>query len=243
MSMNVNGLDYLNKLAKTNEADKSEKKEDTSAVDFSQEEGEEVVITEEEMAQIEAEQAAKVEEAEKAAAAQAAQATDAATATTATTAAASSAEVDGIKAEIAKLNEDRAANEAKMEKLEAKMEELAKDAEEKIVKAAAIQEEKVKDHEEECKSAVSAELAKYIEANKNEPGSMTKDQLSQNIKDALPGMPEVADALALVTEANSEVHEISSLLGDLRNLIDKNKCIDSQIDALNKNLEAAEEAG
>ncbi len=246
MSMNVTG-NYTTDLEKlkNNQGNNKVEEGSSSVVDMSSEPTAEVELTEEEQAAVEAEMAAKAEEEAKeiaqATAAQAAAAVEN-PADADPVSEVTSPEIEKIKGDIKALETKKAENEKKMDKLEKEMERLAKDAEEKILKAAEIQEQEVKDHEEECKAAVSAELAKYIEANKKEPGSMTRDELQENIKANIPDFPSIGEALSLATEANAELHEITSLLGDYNKLIKDSQNIDQQIGALNNQLDDAVKA-
>ena len=170
--------------------------------------------------------------------AQAAEAVSGTNGTTATSGATS----EEIQEEIEKLEEEKAENIEKMEKIEDHIEELAESAKENIEKAAAAQNEAVKEHEEEVDKALDEQLNAYIEANKEGGEGMTRDELQENIKGALPNIPEVGDAVAALTAASKEVSEIDSCLGELNKLISDTQLIDEEIKAKEGEYEAAVQA-
>ena len=110
-----------------------------------------------------------------------------------------------IQEEIDKLEEEKAKNIEEMEKIEDHIQDLVDSAKENIAKAAALQEEAVKEHQEEVDKALEEQLNAYIEANKEGGEGMTRDELQANIKGALPGIPEVGDAVAALAAASKEV--------------------------------------
>ena len=125
-----------------------------------------------------------------------------------------------------------------MEELEAEIQELAEAAKENITKAAAAQETAVKEHEEEAKAAVDENLAAYIEANKEGGEGMTKDELQNNIRGSLEGTPEVADAVSAMLEANEQIAEIDTCLGDLNKLIQDTQALEADIEVKKGDLDA-----
>ena len=170
-----------------------------------------------------------------AAAAQATRGTSSATATT-------GASSDEIKEEIEKLEEEKDENIEKMDKIEAQIESLAKSAEEHIMEAAKAQEATVKDHEEETQAVLDENIQAYINANKEGGEGMTRDELQDNIKNAMPNTPEIADAVAALTAASEEVNEIDSCLGELNKLITDTQLIEDEIEVKTTEYEAAVKA-
>ncbi len=139
------------------------------------------------------------------------------------------------------LEEEKAQNEEKMDKLEAQIEDLTESAEANILKAAEAQESAVKDYENESKEVLDKNINEYINANKEGGEGMSRDQLQENIRGALPNNPEIADALAAMTEANEQLNEVDSLLGDLNDLIQDTKGIEQEMDSIQKAAEKAAE--
>lgn len=147
-----------------------------------------------------------------------------------------------IQEEIDRLEEEKANNIEEMEKIEDHIQDLVDSAKENIAKAAALQEEAVKEHQEEVDKALEEQLNAYIEANKEGGEGMTRDELQANIKGALPGIPEVGDAVAALAAASKEVSEIDTCLGELNKLIADTKLIDDEIKIKEGEYEAAVEA-
>lgn len=142
-----------------------------------------------------------------------------------------------IQEEIDKLTEEREANIAEMEELEAEIEELAEEAQAQITAAIQAQEEAVEQHEEDTEKAVDAELQKYIEANKNGDG-MSRDELKTNMANALGSIPNISDSIANIIDATASLDKMDSKLGELEILINDTKSLDNEI----ANLEVAKEA-
>ena len=163
-----------------------------------------------------------------------------ATATSSTTA--TGAESEEIQKEIEKLEAEKEENIEKMEKIEDEIESLAKSAEEHIMEAAKAQEAAVKDHEEETQAVLDENIKAYINANKEGGEGMTRDELQENIKGAMPNTPEIADAVAALTAASEEVAEIDNCLGELNKLITDTQLIDEEIELKNTEFEAAKKA-
>ena len=134
-----------------------------------------------------------------------------------------------LKEEIAKLQAERDDIEKEIEDLEDHIEELADAAEKNIADALAQQEEAFKDHEEESKQILNEQINAYIEANKDGGDGMSKDELQENIKSALPNAPQLADAMASLAAANDQINEIDSCLSDLNSLISDAQDLESQI--------------
>lgn len=167
--------------------------------------------------------------------------TKAAEATTATTAA-SGASSEEIQAQIDKLEEEKAENLEKMSEIEDHIEDLADEAEDQIAIALQEQDDAVKEHEKEVKEALDKNIQDYINANKDGGEGMTRDELQQNIAGSLPDMPEVAEAMAALTNASELVDEIDNCLGDLNKLIANTKAIDDLIETKQGEYEAAVKA-
>ncbi len=131
-----------------------------------------------------------------------------------------------IKEEIEELEKEKEENLEKMEKIEEEIEELAEEAEENMLKAAKEQEKAVEEYEEETQKAIDENIAAYIAANKEGGEGMTREELQANIKGSLANVPEVAEAVSALVEANEQINEIESLLGDLNKLtVDTNSLI------------------
>lgn len=175
------------------------------------------------------------DEVQAAAAAQATQGTSSATAT-------SGASSEQIQAEIEELEAEKEENIEKMEKIEAEIENLAKSAEQHIMEAAKAQEETVQEHEEETQAVLDENIQAYINANKEGGEGMTRDELQENIKGAMPNTPQIADAVAALTAASEEVNEIDSCLGELNKLITDTQLIEDEIEMKTTEYEAAVEA-
>ena len=147
-----------------------------------------------------------------------------------------------IQEEIDALEEEKDANYEKIEKIEAEIEALTKKAEENIMKAAKVQEEKVAEHEEETQAAVEENINAYVEANKEGGKGMTREELQAGIKSSLSNVPEVGDAISAAIEANAQITEIDTKLGDLNSLIADTKEIESKIEAKTQQKDACEKA-
>ncbi len=184
------------------------------------------------------EEVEETEEAEETEETKAASGTQATSGTSRTTTESS----EEIQEEIDKLEEEKEANEEKMEKIEEKIESLAKQAEENILAAAKAQESAVNEHEEESQKILDENINAYIAANKEGGEGMSRDELQQNIKGALPNAPEVADALAAMTAASEQINEIDSYLGELSDLIADTQNIEDQLSVKQEEYEAAKEA-
>ena len=161
---------------------------------------------------------------------------------TSATGSATGTESAKIQEEIAELEAKKEENIEKMEKIEDEIESLAKSAEEHIMEAAKAQEAAVKDHEEETQAVLDENIQAYINANKEGGEGMTRDELQENIKGAMPNTPEIADAVAALTAASEEVGEIDNCLGELNKLITDTQLIDEEIELKNTEFEAAKKA-
>ena len=151
-------------------------------------------------------------------------------------------EATKIQEEIAALEEDKEANYAEMEKIEAEIESLTKKAEENIMQAAKVQEAKVQEHEEETQAAVQENINAYVEANKEGGKGMTREELQDGIKSSLSSVPEVGDAISAAVEANAQIAEIDSKLGDLNSLITDTQEIEAEIEAKTQQYDACKKA-
>ncbi len=150
--------------------------------------------------------------------------------------------VEEIKEEKEKLQKEREANMKKMDKLEAEIKQKAEDAKDNITKAAALQEKEVEEHKEETQEVLNEQIAAYIAANKEGGEGMSREQLQQNIKGAMPNAPAAADAVAALTAASEDVNEMDSYLASLNKLIQDTNKIDADIKSLDAAQEAAEQA-
>ena len=184
---------------------------------------------------INAAEAAKTYQASQAAAAQQA---NGATNTNAAT----NEELEKIKEEKEKLEASKKENLEKMDKIEEKIKAKAEAAEEHILEAAKQQEQQVADNEEQSKQVLNEQIAAYVAANKEGGDGMTRDQLQENIKAALPALPGAGDAIAALTAASEEVNEMDSYLSELNDLVQATKNIDCQLSALNEAETAAQKA-
>ena len=147
-----------------------------------------------------------------------------------------------IQEEIDALEEEKDANYEKIEKIEAEIEVLTEKAKENIMKATKAQEEKVQEHEEESQAAVEENINAYVEANKEGGKGMTREELQAGIKSSLSNVPEVGDALSAAIEANAQITEIDTKLGDLNSLIADTKEIESKIEAKTQQKDACKKA-
>ena len=141
-----------------------------------------------------------------------------------------------VEEKIKKLEEEYEKNVEKMEKVQEEIETLAKEVAENITIAAAAQEAAVKENEEKSQEVVDEQLKAYIEANKEGGEGMTREQLQENIKGAIPGAPNVADALNAAIEANEQIADIDALLGELNTLTIDTKAIEDELNACDKLL-------
>lgn len=144
-----------------------------------------------------------------------------------------------IKAEIEKLEAEKAVNIKKMDAIEEEIKKLAKEAEDNIIEATKKQEAAVADHEDEARDALNSNIAAYIEANKEGGDGMSKEQLAINIKNSMPDSPNIAKAMALMIEANEQIAEIDSLLGSLNLLILDTQQIENDISIKQADYDAA----
>ncbi|MCD7780671.1 MAG: hypothetical protein LUH05_08380 [Candidatus Gastranaerophilales bacterium] len=151
----------------------------------------------------------------------------------------SGATSEEIQEEIDKLEEEKEENIEKMEEIEANIEKLADSAEKNIMQAAKAQEDAVSEHEEETQEVLDENLQEYINANKEGGEGMTRDELQENIKNALPNTPEIADAVAALTAASEEVDEIDANLSELNTLINDTQSIEEEIEAKQEEYDAA----
>lgn len=170
------------------------------------------------------------------------QGTSSTSATSGTESVATSEEGQKILEEIEELEKEKEENLEKMEKLEAHIEDLTAKAEENIMKAAAAQEDAVKEHEKETQAVVDEQLKEYVAANKEGGEGMTREELQGNIQGALAHIPEVANAVSALVEANDQINEIDACLGDLNDLILDTQSIEAKIEGKEAQFEAAEQA-
>ena len=176
----------------------------------------------------------QVEETEGTEATEAVQETANAQATT--TSKLSDEEKKEIEEKVKELEEEYEKNVEKMEKVQAEIETLAEEVAENITIAAAAQESAVKENEKQSQEVVDEQLKAYIEANKEGGEGMTREQLQENIKGAIPGAPNIADALNAAIEANEQIADIDALLGELNTLTIDTKAIEDELNACDKLL-------
>ena len=143
-----------------------------------------------------------------------------------------------LKDEIDKLQKEKDDINKQMDDLEDHIEDLAQQAEDNIADALAQQEDAFKEHEEESKQVLNEQIAAYIAANKEDGEGMSKDQLQENIKSALPDAPQLAEAMASLATANDQINEIDSCLGDLKSLMNDAQKIDAELNTKSKAYEA-----
>ena len=158
-----------------------------------------------------------------------------------TNAVASTKSSDEIQEEIDELEQEKDENTKKMEDIESDIEDKAKSAEENIAKAVKFQKKEIKNHEEESEKVLKENINAYIDANKKGGEGMSRQDLQENIKEALPNNPELGEALAAMTEASQEIDDIDSLLGDLHSLIDDTQQIEDELEVKQEEYEAAVE--
>ena len=164
------------------------------------------------------------------------------TASSVDTAGKSSEELEEMKAE---LEDKKAENYDKMGKIEDKIEELIDEATEKVEEAEGEYETAQEQYQEDAKAALKEQMKAYVAANKEDGEGMTREQLQQNIANALPNAPQVAEVFNAYAEATGLLDEVDSLVFDLRGIIEETKTIEDQISSLDNSIEmakAAEEA-
>ena len=164
------------------------------------------------------------------------------TASSVDTAGKSSEELEDMKAE---LEDKKAENYDKMGKIEDKIEELIDEATEKVEEAEGEYETAQEQYQEDAKAALKEQMKAYVAANKEDGEGMTREQLQQNIANALPNAPQVAEVFNAYAEATGLLDEVDSLVFDLRGIIEETKTIEDQISSLDNSIEmakAAEEA-
>lgn len=164
------------------------------------------------------------------------------TASSVDTAGKSSEELEEMKAE---LEDKKAENYDKMGKIEDKIEELIDEATEKVEEAEGEYETAQEQYQEDAKATLKEQMKAYVAANKEDGEGMTREQLQQNIANALPNAPQVAEVFNAYAEATGLLDEVDSLVFDLRGIIEETKTIEDQISSLDNSIEmakAAEEA-
>ncbi len=139
-------------------------------------------------------------------------------------------EYDEIQDEIDALTDEKEENLEKIDKIEAEIEDLSDAAAANIAAAIAQQEQAVEEQEEETKKIIKEELAAYVEANKEGGDGMTRQQLQNNISDSLGDLPGISSSVSALVEANEQINEIDSLLGDLSTLIYTVQSLETEID-------------
>ncbi len=148
-----------------------------------------------------------------------------------------------IEAKIDELKEKRDDLEKQMQEIETEIEDLSDAAKNNILEALKEQKTLSEECEAEAKQALDENINAYIEANKEGGEGMSREELQENLKSALPNMPDLSDAIAKLTEANEQINEIDSLLGDLNGLIVEAQSIDGELEGLVEEQTArAEEA-
>lgn len=144
--------------------------------------------------------------------------------------------------EIKELENKKQENYKQIEKIEQKIEELIKKAEDKVSEAIKKQDEQTKEYENKSKKAVREEISKYVDANKNGMG-MTKNELNQNIKVALPDVPELSDSINALMDADGIVSEIDSNVGNLKSIIFDTQELEAQIADLQAEYDYSSQVG
>lgn len=147
-----------------------------------------------------------------------------------------------VKEELEALEEEKQKNIDKMDKIEDEINTLADKAAKNIAEAAAAQQAAVKENQDESQATVDEQLQAYIAANKEGGEGMTREELQNNIKNAVPGDPDLGNALSAAVEASEQLAEVDSLLGDLNSLIKDTQAIEMEIDAKTQEFEAAVKA-
>ncbi len=151
--------------------------------------------------------------------------------------------VAALQEELKILQRNREINMRTMDQLETKIAELVEEIEDEILNAEEMQEDAIKEHEENSKRVLAEELAAYVEANKDKPGSMTNAQLRGNIDSALKNIaPNVAKIMNTLLAASSKMGELDANLKNLNGLIVETNDIDADIASKNDEIKAAQEA-
>ena len=161
------------------------------------------------------------------------------TASSVDTAGKSSEELEDMKAE---LEDKKAENYDKMGKIEDKIEELIDEATEKVEEAEENYETAQEQYQEDAKAVLKDQMKAYVAANKEDGEGMTREQLQQNIANALPNAPQVAEVFNAYAEATGLLDEVDSLVFDLRGIIEETKTIEDQISSLDNSIEMAKAA-
>ena len=152
-------------------------------------------------------------------------------------------EVEALQEELKVLERNREINMRTMNEVEAKISELVEQIEEEILSAEEMQEDAVKEHEENSKRVLEEQLAAYVEANKDKPGSMTNAQLRGNIDSALKSIaPNVAKIMNTLLAASSKMGELDANLANLNGLIVETNDIDADIASKTSEIETAKAA-
>ncbi len=152
----------------------------------------------------------------------------------------SSEDTKVISEEHKELEEQKKENFEKMDKLEDKIEEKAEDAEENIKKAKTLQENLVEEQKEKTEEATEKNVEEFKEANKDGKENMSKSQLQDNIAGDVEGYVDQSSVKGALTQATEDVDEMDGYLGELGDLINQTKSIDSEIKAADKAAEEAE---
>ncbi len=147
-----------------------------------------------------------------------------------------------IQEELEELKEKREKIEEEMEAIESDIEDLAQQIETDIKNALADKEQKTQEYDEDAQQALSDNIKAYTEANKEGGEGMTREELQQNIKDSLPNNPELAETMAVLTNASDSINEIDSLLGDLNSKIQEANMLDGEIGKAEEECKQIEEA-
>ena len=143
-----------------------------------------------------------------------------------------------LKAQLDALQSRADKNQEQIDKIEARIEKLITDVEKKIEEATNSENKALKDYEDECKQTAREQVQAYVTANTTGKG-MTKDELDDNIKAAMPNEPGLADALIALMSANNMVDEIDALTPRLKSLISSTESIAEQMKPLQTQYDAA----
>ena len=128
-----------------------------------------------------------------------------------------------------------------MEALKKEIEDLAKKAQDEVDKAIDLQEKIAEETKAQSKEVVKEQIAAYIAANKEEPGSMTRSQLNEGIANNIPDA-NFGAAVAALVEATGIMDEVDYCLDELDALIVDTANIDFKLEVANTDLKSAEEA-
>ena len=149
--------------------------------------------------------------------------------------------IEDLEAEIEELEGDREKNVKQMEALEIEIKKLADKAQDEVDKAIDLQKDIAEETKAQSKEVVKEQIAAYIAANKEEPGSMTRSQLNEGIANNIPDT-DFGKAVAALVEATGIMDEVDYCLDELDALIVDTANIDFKLEVAKADLSSAEEA-